>query len=213
MRSGVQDRGADHRDGRAARPRGRQRARSDRVHRGPEGTAASGGSGRRVGRTDRAHAGPRQGRSRPGRCRAAGPRRRSPRATGWSASGRSSKHRAATLASSTTTAGCRRRPSAIWFAPTACRLSHRARRGTGRPRLGDPRRRTRSRRGSRRSGVGIMVHGQARRSVVQRAIRSSNCTTASRRSATPRSSLAERAIAIGDHPAVDPVPVIVGEVH
>ena len=46
--SGVQDRGGHHRDGRAARPRRRQRARGDRVHRGAEGPRAA-GPGRRVG--------------------------------------------------------------------------------------------------------------------------------------------------------------------
>ena len=40
QRVGRADRGADHRDGRAARPRGRQRARGHRVHRDAEGQRA-----------------------------------------------------------------------------------------------------------------------------------------------------------------------------
>ena len=123
--SGVQDRGDHHGDGRAARPRGRQRARGDRVHRGAEGRRAR-GSRRRVGRADRAHAGPRPRGRRPGGRRAAGRAARSPRAPASSASGRSSRPRAAIRASSTTTAGCRTSPTGTSSTADRGRLRDRA---------------------------------------------------------------------------------------
>ena len=63
QRLGREDRSDHHGDGRAARPRRRQRARSHRVHRGAEGRRAA-GSGRRVGGAGGADAGARQGRRR-----------------------------------------------------------------------------------------------------------------------------------------------------
>ena len=99
------------RDGRAARSRGRQRARSDRVHRGAEGRR-TGGSRRCVGGAGRAHAGPRRRGRRTARRRSSRCATRLRPAPGWNGSGGSSSSRAAIRASSTTTAVLPPRPNA-----------------------------------------------------------------------------------------------------
>ncbi len=97
----------------AARPRGRQRARSHRVPRRVERPGAR-GSRRRVGGADGPHAGPWSCRRRISPTASARRARPLPPASVSSASGESSNSRTATRESSTTTAGCRRRLDATW---------------------------------------------------------------------------------------------------
>ena len=190
-----QDRGDHHRDGRAARPRRRQRARGHRVHRGAEGRRP-GGSDRRLGRADGADA-----RPRPRRATIA------PTASAQVQRGDRLRRRPRALPPDRRNAGRRsarrrRLPAAAARSPTRHVVA--ASRGgfvtaldaeLGRPRVGGARRRPRSRRGSGRSGGRHHGDRQAGRRRCAPAIRCSNCTTAIAPGWTRRCALASA----GDH--------------
>ena len=147
-----EDRSDHHRDGRAARPRGRQRARSHRVHRGAEGRRPAGSRSTCRWSWPRAcwcsAAWPPIVPTPNSRCARAIASRRRPRALPAA----SSRSRAAIRASSTTTSRLPHVADRHVVKAAARRLRDGARRRAGRPRLGGARRRARPRRGSGRSG-------------------------------------------------------------